>query len=60
MDVKTKCLPLEHSVLIVFIWGLLKLSSLVESPGPAEAAHRPIPAEDDDLSLGPPGSGHSF
>lgn len=58
--VKAKCLTLEQSVLIVFVWGLLKFCSLVESPAPAEAAHHPIPAENDDLSLGPPGSGHTF
>lgn len=60
MEVETECLLLEHSILIVFVWGLLKLCSLAESPGPAEAAHRPIPAEDDDLPLGPAGSGHTF
>lgn len=35
-------------------------SSFVESPGPAEAPHRPIPPEAADLSLGPPGPCHAF
>lgn len=35
-------------------------SSFVESPGPAQAPHRPIPPEAADLPLGPPGSRYAF
>lgn len=35
-------------------------ASFVESPGPAEAPHRPVSPEAPDLSLGPPGSCHTF
>ena len=35
-------------------------SSFVESPGAAKAPHRSVPPEAADLSLGPPGSRHTF
>ena len=38
----------------------IKVGSFVESPGSAEAPHRPVPPEAADLSLGPAGSPHAF